>query len=302
MTELNFRLIGYSCGIAGADIHAGDGPIVMRKSGLLQDLSRQGYPFTWEAMITSPDFNALSIEKRVGLSCDALAREVSRLACAQVPFGVIGGDHTCAIGTWSGIYDALHEKGDFGLIWIDAHMDSHTPDTSITGRIHGMPLACLLGEGYDDLTGVLHPAPKLKPENICLIGVRSFEQGEADFLKRMNVRIFYMDEVKQRGFPAVLEDAVSHVSRHTFGYGISLDLDGIDPVEAPAVDVPEPDGIHAQDLLNGLSAISSDPRLIAAEIVEFDPSRDENRKTEKIIISVLQALHGGKQLQLRGRS
>lgn len=302
MTDLNFRLLGYSCGIAGADIHAGDGPVVISQSGLFQDMSRQGYPFTWEAMITAQNDQTAQIEKRVSLVCHALAKEVSRLAAAQVPFGVIGGDHTCAIGTWSGVYDAVHEKGDFGLIWIDAHMDSHTPDTSLSGRIHGMPLACLLGEGYEGLKTILHAEPKLKPENVCLIGVRSFEDGEAAFLKHKNVRIYYMTEVKQRGIAAVLEEAVDHVSKNTIGYGISLDLDGIDPLEAPAVDVPEPDGIHVKDLIPALTAISSDPRLITTEIVEFDPTRDKDRLTEKIVVSLLQILHEGKQKLLRGRA
>src|SRR5665213_879539 len=164
---------------------------------------------------------------------------------------VVGGDHSCAIGTWSGVYDAMHHLGDIGLIWIDAHMDSHTPETTPTNHIHGMPLACLLGYGYPTLTGVLHAAPKFKPENVCLIGVRSYEKGEAALLKHLNVRVFFMEEVQERGFEVVLAEAVQHVNQHTIGYGITLDIDAVDPLEAPGVDVPEPEGIHVKALCNG---------------------------------------------------
>src|SRR5204862_2513914 len=126
-------------------------------------------------------------------------------------------------------------------------MDSHTPATSETGRIHGMPLACLLGHGYPALTHILHSTPKLKPQNVCLIGVRSFEQGEEELWKKLNVRIYFMDEVIERGFATILKEAVNLVSANTVGYGLSIDLDGFDPLEVPGVDVPESDGIHVND-------------------------------------------------------
>lgn len=293
MLENSLYLIGYASGIAGVDSNVGKGPLVLQSSPFLPT-SKQGFSFHWDAMIRPSSKTLSQADDVVRKPCEELAKKVSELTRKQQSFVVIGGDHTCAIGTWSGVYDALHEKGEIGLIWIDAHMDSHTPNTSESGRIHGMPLACLLGQGYASLTHILHQAPKFKPQHVCLIGVRSFEQGEAELLKQLNVRIYLMEEVKERGFVTVLNEAVKCISANTIGYGLSIDLDSIDPLEAPGVDVPEPDGIHAKDLLTGLSGIASDPKLITTEIVEFDPSRDKEQITEKLIVSLLEVIHTGK--------
>ena len=153
-----------------------------------------------------------------------------------------------------------------------------------------MPLACLLGYGFSSLTNILHTAPKIKPRNLCLIGVRSFEKGEAEFLKRLNVRVYEMDEVHQRGLDVVMNEAMYIVSENTVGYGISIDIDGIDPKEAPGVDVPEPNGIHVHDLIVGLRQFAADPRLLLTEIVEFDPQHDVNHKTEKVFVELLKTL------------
>lgn len=286
MVKDNFHLIGYAFGEAGADINTGNAPLVLQQS---HDLSSWG----WDAMIHAVDTPGLRMDEKVAFTNELLAKKISTLIQHQQAFCVLGGDHTSAIGTWSGAYDALHRQGDIGLIWVDAHMDSHTPETSLSGRVHGMPLASLLGYGYPTLTSILQAAPKLKPSNVCLIGVRSYEAGEAALLKRLNVKVYEMDEIKHRGFMTVWREAVQIVNQHTIGYGISLDLDGIDPSEAPGVDVPELNGLKASDVGEALTASASDPRLIGTEIVEFDPSRDEDKKTEKLIVSFLAMLAEG---------
>jgi arginase len=318
MTKDKFYLLGYACGVAGADVRVAKGPLCIQQSPFLLALKEQGYDYQWAGMIevdgllsvsstpstpstpsspsmsSTPSFlpaSSMPILNVTQQACTELAAGVSGLIRKQQAFTVIGGDHTAAIGTWSGAYDALHDKGEIGLIWIDAHMDSHTPATSESGRLHGMPAACLLGKGDALLTSILHPQAKIKPENMCFIGTRSYEDGEAELLARLNVRIYFMEEVKERGFVAVLKEAVKHVTRHTIAYGISLDVDGIDPREAPGVDVPQANGIKVKDLLMGLNEIKSDPKLIGTEIVEFDPSRDKEQKTEKIVVSLLEAIH-----------
>lgn len=287
---MKLHLLGCASGMAGADIGSGNGPLTMKESALLNTLS---VPVVWKDMLTGVP--GREMDKAVSALCTALAKQTAKLTRDQSFFSVLGGDHSCAIGTWSGVYDAKCKEGEIGLIWIDAHMDSHTPDTSETGRLHGMPLAALMGHGYPALTEILNKQPKFKPENVCLIGVRSYESGEADLLKRLNVKVYFMDEVKQRGFDAVLQEAVLRVSQQTVGYGVSLDLDGVDPLDAPGVDVPEPDGIRALDLQEGLTAIAHDPRLIAVEIVEFDPQYDEDQKTEQLVVSILEILAQGKK-------
>jgi arginase len=281
-------LIGCASGIAGADVHAGDGPKIVRQSQAMQALEKSGH-VQWQHMLT-PVATSMRKDENVRQMCVDLAKEVSDLVQAKKPFCVIGGDHSCAIGTWSGVYDALHSHGDLGFIWIDAHMDSHTPETSPSNNIHGMPLACLLGYGYPTLTSVLHDAPKIKPENLCLIGVRSYESGEAALLKRLNVKIYFMDEVEKRGFATVLAEAVAHVTKHTAVYGVTIDIDALDPQDAPGVDVPEEGGIRLVDLLAGLQHIVHDKKLIGTEVVEFDPVRDRDGITEKTMTDIITTL------------
>lgn len=281
-----YYLIGLASGLAGVDVSAGFGPIALKKSSYLANSS---IAYEWVDMINPPN-QPDDILAAVAALNTQLAKQVQQLVASKKPFSVLGGDHTSAIGTWSGVHAALKTQGDLGLIWIDAHMDSHTPETSLSGRIHGMPLAVLLGQGKPELTSILDVAPKLLPQNVCLIGVRSYEEGEAALLKRLNVKIYFMDEVEKRGFNVVLGEAVEWVSKNTAGYGISLDIDGLDPLEAPGVDVPEPNGIHVADLLAGLAVVAADPKLLATEIVEFDPSRDKKGLTEQVVADVVETM------------
>lgn len=287
-----YCLVGFASGIAGADEHAGDGPLVIQQSRYLADLVQRGMQLEWHGMFKPIVQPSLEIQYILHDECLKLAQQVSALVKKKQPLCVIGGDHTSAIGTWSGVYQSIHEQGDLGLIWVDAHMDSHTPETSNSGRIHGMPLACLLGHGYPELTTILSAKPKVKPEHVCLIGVRSYESGEAEFLKNMGVKVYFMDEVRQRGFDVVWDEAVTQVNNKTYGYGITIDVDAIDPTEAPGVDVPEPNGLFLSELKRGLTKVVHDARLLATEIVEFDPSRDKDAITEKLVIQLIEILAG----------
>lgn len=201
---------------------------------------------------------------------------------------VVGGDHAMAIGTWSGIISALQAKQNFGLIWIDAHMDSHTPATTPSMAIHGMPLAVLLGHGEKALVELGGQSPKLSPQHVVLIGVRSFEEGEAALLKKLNVKIFYMNEVKQRGLSIVLKEAIEIVSKNTKGFGVSVDLDAFDPILAPGVGSPEKDGIDdLGDIHQAFKFLKQAKGLKAIEIAEYNPSRDSEHKTAELVKLIL---------------
>lgn len=280
-------LLPCASGVAGADAHAGDGPVVMSESKLLDHLDN----VEWLPAIHGKTDDAL--ENTVLHVCTELAHKTAAMVKDGRHFAVIGGDHSCAMGTWSGVQDAIKTRGDLGLIWVDAHMDSHTPETSESGRIHGMPLAALMGKGKEAFTSILNKDVKIKPENVCLIGIRSYEKGEAALLKDLNVRVYFMEEVVRRGFYTVLLEAMAYVKRNTVAFGLSFDLDAIDPAEAPGVDVPEPDGIHVDEFMTGLRDLVRDPALIATEIVEFDPMRDVAQKTEKLVASCIEVIANG---------
>lgn len=288
MSERNqLYLIGYALGLGGPDRGSADGPLVLEKSPFIADLKNKKLDIHWQSMIRSSEPSRSDVLKSISEQCHALAESVKTLVQEKKFFIVLGGDHTSAIGTWSG---ASSVQKNLGLIWIDAHLDSHTPETTPTGNIHGMPLACLLGHGKLELTTILKSTPKLKPENVCLIGVRSFEAGEQKLLEELNVRIFYMDEVNERGIDFVMQDALSIATLGTEAYGISIDLDSIDPKDAPATDVAVPGGVSAKDLCRVLQKCAADPHFIGAEIVEFDPHRDRDQITEKLIANLILSL------------
>lgn len=289
LNNKSLYLIGYASGIAGADANSGKGPLVIQHSPYLSLLRDQHINFKWQEMVQSKPTNASTLSQVAAL-CQQLAQSTAQLTREEKPFVVFGGDHTSAIGTWSGVASAKREEGDIGLIWIDAHMDSHTPESTLSGNLHGMPVACLLGQGNPSLTTIGDHLPKIKPENMCLIGIRSYEDAELALLEKLKVKIFYMEEVNQRGMSAILQEAIAKVTKNTTGYGISIDIDSMDPKEAPGTGVAEPNGIRANDLCSALTLVANDKELIGAEIVEFDPVRDREQVTEKIIIKLISAL------------
>jgi len=204
---------------------------------------------------------------------------------------VFGGDHSCAIGTWSGVSSAIKNYGDLGLIWVDAHLDSHTPESSPSGNLHGTPVAHLLGRGNKQLASILGDFPKLKPENLVFVGIRSFEPPEVELLNSLGVRIFYDEEVQKRGISDVMNEAIDRVSLKTYGFGMSIDLDGFRIEDAPAVGTPEYGGIPAGEFLKFIKTHPME-KLLVTEIVEFLPARDDESKTsEKLVRDLVEHIY-----------
>lgn len=205
---------------------------------------------------------------------------------------MLGGDHSCAIGTWSGVYAGIAKTGhDLGLIWVDAHMDAHRPDTSDTGNLHGMPAAHLLGHGHKELITILNDQPKLKPENIIYFGIRSYETAEEDFLKKLGIKVYYQDMLNDNNFIEVFLNEYKLLAERTGGnVGISLDLDGLNPEQIKAVGTPVESGISSADMLSVIDLININD-LIAFEIAEYNPSLDDGN-TMKYMMRLLKRLIG----------
>jgi len=218
-------------------------------------------------------------------------RVLSTLKDNSFPF-VLGGDHSIAVGTWSALKTHLNQ--DFGLIWIDAHLDAHTPDTSPSQARHGMPLAALLGYGDAELITLGSNVPKLKPENIVIMGARSFEEGEFELLTRLNVRIMHMDEIFHRGFDTCFQEALTLVTSGNKAFGVSFDIDGFDASIVPGTGTPEPGGLD-ETILVTLNNLLNHDKLVAFELVEFNPRKDKNSATLKLIWKLVSTLEGAKQ-------
>src|SRR5262249_12391204 len=227
-------------------------------------------------------------------ACEKLAERVADTIQDRGLPVVLGGDHSCAIGTWKGAAQALAPNGPVGLLWIDAHMDAHTPQTTPTGALHGMPLACLLGHGDPVVTALADDA-RIAPQHVCLIGVRSFESGEAALLKRLGVRVYFMREVVRRGLDAVMREALEIVQRGTAGFGVTIDLDALDPRDAPGVGTPVPGGLGVGELTATLTRLAHHPRLVGVEIVEYNPDRDRDAATAGLVTDILDALTAGER-------
>lgn len=198
---------------------------------------------------------------------------------------IIGGDHSCAIATWSSIIEALDLRKKYGLIWIDAHMDAHTVHTSPSGAYHGMPISFLLGHNVEHFN--LSKKPLIDPNNIVIIGVRSFEKEERDFLETKQVRVYYIDEVNKRGLKDIFVEALKIVKKNTKYFGVSIDIDALDPLDAPGVGSPVEKGIRWQELKTSLPILFSEQCFNALEIAEFNPSFDIDNRTAKILLQII---------------
>jgi len=288
----NLDLIGVAACWGAQDMRCELGPQVIKKGSLLSTLRAMGYQATWQdCLALPPSSKPVDYYNVISTYCQNLSDLSASAVKNHHFFAVYGGDHSCAIGTWSGVSLALGEV-PFGLIWIDAHLDSHTPDSSHSGAIHGMPLAILLGLGDERLTSIGGQQAKLKPEHVCVVGARSYEAEEQALLSSLGVRIFYEKEIETKGLEQVLIEAKSLVSRAPGGYGLSIDLDAIDPRDAPGVGSPEPSGLSGALLCQCFfqQHFKDDNDLLGLEIVELNPALDKAKKTSNLASELMLSL------------
>jgi ornithine--oxo-acid transaminase len=287
------HIVGVACGLGARDPRCATGPDVLRSTRLLARLQARGFKAVWADTIR-PAASENDAVKAVADTAARLARRVESILQHEGFPVILGGDHSCAIGTWKGVAKALGTKGGIGLIWIDAHMDAHTPETSPSGALHGMPLACLLGYGDPALIAIAGHV-RLDPRHVCLVGVRSFEAGEAELIKRLGVRVYYMHDIAQRGLEEVMREALRHVQRDTAGFGVTIDLDALDPTDAPGVSTPVPGGIAVDHLTAALAQLAHQPALLAMEIVEYNPYADRHAATAGLVSELLDAALAGQR-------
>jgi arginase len=286
-------LIGAASGWGAGFRQTQDGPPALCDLGLADWLCQRGVAADWWAMIESeqhwrdhPELSGADTYGLVARHNAALADAVAAAMAAQRFPVVIGGDHGVAMGSWGGVARGLGHR-PLGLIWLDAHLDGHTLATTPSMNAHGMSAAALLGHGYEPFLALCGGV--LRPEHLCYIGVRSYEEGEMELLRRLGVRMILMDEVKERGIAAALKEALAIATRGTEGFGITIDLDGFDPADAPGIGLKEPDGLRAAPTLAALSHLSDHPALKALEIVEYIPEFDENLRTAHLVRDLILA-------------
>jgi len=284
------RVLGVASGLGGRDPGAALGPAALRRAGIVRRLRARGTDAAWSGTIAPAPGPHASAYDAIAPMCSRLAARVGAIVTGGARPLVLGGDHACAVGTWSGVRAALPRPARLGLVWIDAHLDSHTPQTSHTGRLYGMPLAALLGYGDPRLTGCGFTGPKLLPGDVAIVGARSYESEERALLDRVGVRVIGMDEISRRGVAWALAEAVAIASRRTAAFGITLDLDAIDPRDAPGVGTPAVDGLRAAPLVAALDTACAGRAPAALEIVELNPGRDRGGVTCDLAIELAGAV------------
>jgi arginase len=218
------------------------------------------------------------------------------LEAGKVPLA-LGGDHSVAVGTIAGVAEFYRrQKQKIGLIWIDAHSDINTPESSPSGNVHGMPLAAIMGLWPSELANIYGFSPKIGPENCVLVGIRDVDAIEKENIRKAGVEVFTMRDIDERGMRAVMEEAVRMATRGTAGYHVSLDMDWVDPEDAPGVGTPVPGGATYREAHLAMEIMADDGHLLSFEIVEVNPVIDEHNRTAELAVELALSAFGKKIL------
>ncbi|MFC0190474.1 arginase [Fictibacillus aquaticus] len=276
------------------------GPSAIRYAGVIERLENLEYEVKDMGDIKigrrdstpSDGHDNLKNLQEVEQASEELARAVSETINSKRFPLVLGGDHSIAIGTLAGV--AKNYK-NLGVIWYDAHGDLNTADTSPSGNIHGMPLAASLGIGHEKLTNIAGYAPKIKPENVVIIGARSLDEGERELIKEKGIKVFTMHEIDRLGMARVMEETIGYLAGCD-GVHLSLDLDGLDPHDAPGVGTPVLGGISYRESHLAMEMLAESEVITSAEFVEVNPILDERNKTATVAVALMGSLFGEKLL------
>ncbi len=293
------RIIGVPLDLGASRRGTDMGPSALRIAGLGAAIRQIGYVVEREedilapAMETrSPDDLKARFKAQILEVCNMLSIRVKDvLQDDEFPL-VIGGDHSIAMGTVAGVSSFLRDQDEaLGLIWFDAHGDMNIPGVSPSGNIHGMPLAHLLGKGDTDFSNIMGFSPKIKPENVALIGIRDLDAGERRIVRESGIHAFTMREIDERGMAEVAKRALDIVNEGTAGFHISFDVDGCDPTVIPGSGTLVPGGVSFREAHLLLEYCADDGRLLSMEVVELNPFVDErNISAERTLELILSAL------------
>ena len=230
---------------------------------------------------------------QIAETCRRLAEIVERaLARRKFPL-VLGGDHSVAVGTIGGVANYLaRKKRKLGVVWIDAHADMNTPQTTPSGNVHGMPLACVVGIGPKELTHICGYAPIVHPKNVALVGIRDVDILEKPHVKNSGVRAFTMRDIDERGMRVVMQEAIEIACSGTAGFHCSLDMDSVDPDEAPGVGTPVRGGITYREAHLAMEIICDSRRITSMEVVEVNPVIDVANRTANLAVELVMSAMG----------
>ncbi|MCP4428635.1 MAG: arginase [Chloroflexi bacterium] len=293
MQQQTIRIIGVPMDLGQSRRGVDMGPSAARCAGLQGRLERLGHIVHDEGNIHVPnpeEHEAEGTQRRltaVAAACQTIY-EIGTKCVEQGDFAIyLGGDHSVSIGS---IAAAAHQE-PIGVIWIDAHGDINTPETSPSGNIHGMPVAALIGDGADKLVNIGRPGAKLQPAHIVQIGIRDLDPVERQKLAHNGINVFTMRHLDELGMAAVARQALSRL-RHLSHIHISLDMDSLDPSEAPGVGTPVPGGLSYREAHLLMEILGDSNRVRSLDIVEVNPILDDMNKTAELAVELAASLLG----------
>ena len=300
----HIRIIGVPLDLGQSRRGVDMGPSAMRVAGLQTKLEALGYevedggniPVALAETMSEGDANAKYL-KEITETCSKEAELVVKtLEAGKIPV-VLGGDHSIAAGTVSGVAEFYRRKNQrIGLLWIDAHTDINTPGSSPSGNVHGMPLGAIMGLFESPLTDLYGFSPKVQPGNCVLVGIRDVDNHERENIRKSGVHVFTMRDIDERGMRSVMEEALRIAGRGTVGYHVSLDLDWIDPEDAPGVGTPVWGGATYREGHLAMEIIADHGRMLSFELVEVNPVLDERNQTAELAVELALSAFGKKIL------
>src|ERR1700728_1821160 len=307
MRQSHISIIGAPLDLGAGRRGVDMGPSALRLAGLNLRLQALGYEpedlgnvavAQQESTPSGPE-NAKYLSQ-IAKTCAKLAAMVEGVVAADKFPLVLGGDHSVAGGTGSGVSHAVRQRDKrdkkVGLIWIDAHADMNTPESSPSGNVHGMPLACCIGRGPRELTEIFDYAPKVNGRNVVLIGIRDVDIKEREVVRESGVTAFTMRDIDERGLRYVMEQAIAVANDGTAGFHLSLDMDSVDPDEAPGVGTPVRGGMTYREAHLAMETICDCSRMVSMEIVEVNPVLDEANRTALLGVELVMSAMGKKIL------
>ena len=283
--------LAYGASMAGVEL----GPAALRVARLNRRIAQLGYRVrdlgdlrVDEAQNQPDPAEKLKYLDQIDAACEDLAEKVEEvLNAGELPL-VLGGDHSIAIGSISGVASYCRKRNEKpGLIWFDAHADMNTPESSPSGNIHGMPLAVLLGFGATKLTNIGGFTPKLDPALCVHIGARDIDRGERELVRQLGIRFITMREIDERGMSVCIDEAIAIASRASAGYAVTFDVDALDPGDAPGSGTLVRGGLTYREAHLAMEKISDAGGMRSLEVVEINTALDVNNKTAELGVELI---------------
>jgi arginase len=281
------RIIGVPMDLGASRRGVDMGPSALRVAGLqsrLKQLGRQVEDIG-NIQVIQPEEQPYGEKKaryldEIAEACKGLAEMVSKTLDEDLVPLVLGGDHSIAVGTTAGTASHFNKKSKrIGVIWLDAHGDMNTPDSSPSGNVHGMPLASIMGYGPPELTKLAGITPMVEPRSVALVGIRDLDSRERRLMKDSGVHVFTMRDIDERGMRDVMAEALRFSTDDTAGVAVSLDMDFVDPTDAPGVGTPVRGGVTYREAHLALEMIADSKSMLSFELVEINPVIDIHNTT-----------------------